>query len=123
VATTAAPRTSAPALTWEIDDGIAVVTIDLKGQPVNVISQAVKDEFNACFAALKDDARVKGVAFLSGKPDNFISGADIEEFVRLGSAAEAERLSAEGQEMLDRVARLPKPVAAGIHGSCLGGGF
>jgi 3-hydroxyacyl-CoA dehydrogenase/enoyl-CoA hydratase/3-hydroxybutyryl-CoA epimerase len=25
--------------------------------------------------------------------------------------------------MLDRVARFPKPVAVGIHGACLGGGF
>ena len=123
MATTAAPPSSAPALTWEVNDGIAVVVIDAKGQPVNVISQSVKDEFLACFAVLADDPSVKGVAFMSGKPDNFIAGADIEEFVRLSSAAEAERLSAEGQEMLDRVARFPKPVAVGIHGSCLGGGF
>ena len=114
---------AAPALTWEIDNGVAIVVIDLKGQPVNVISQSVKDEFLACFAALADDTRVRAVAFMSGKADNFIAGADIEEFVRLGSAAEAERLAAEGQEMLDRVARFPKPVVVGIHGSCLGGGL
>src|SRR5204862_173002 len=28
-----------------------------------------------------------------------------------------------GQEMLDRVARFSKPIAVGIHGACLGGGF
>lgn len=123
MATIAPPARVAPAVTWEISDGIAVVVLDLKGHPVNVISRAVKDEFIACFAALADDARVKGVAFLSGKPDNFIAGADIEEFVRLSSAAEAERLAAEGQEMLDRVARFAKPVVAGIHGGCLGGGL
>lgn len=117
------PSRSAPAVTWDITDGIAVVVLDLKGQPVNVISRAIKDEFIACFAALADDARVRAVAFLSGKADNFIAGADIEEFVTLGSAAEAERLAAEGQEMLERVARFPKPIAVGIHGACLGGGF
>src|SRR5207245_8891613 len=47
----------------------------------------------------------------------------IEEFVTRSSAAEAERLSADGQERLGRVARLPKPVAVGIHGACLGGGL
>src|SRR2546430_15083253 len=41
----------------------------------------------------------------------------------LSSAAEAERLSADGQDMLDRIARFPKPIAVGIHGACLGGGF
>ena len=43
--------------------------------------------------------------------------------MQLGSQSEAERLSADGQDMLDRVARLAKPVAVGIHGACLGGGF
>src|SRR3989475_3193789 len=33
------------------------------------------------------------------------------------------RLAAEGQEMMDRIARFPKPVAVGIHGACLGGGL
>ncbi|HEY6090426.1 MAG TPA: fatty acid oxidation complex subunit alpha FadJ [Gemmatimonadales bacterium] len=123
MATLAAPRSATPAVTWDIDDGIATVVLDLKGQPVNVISRAVKDEFLACFAALADDSRVRAVAFFSGKQDNFIAGADIEEFVQLGSAAEAERLSADGQEMLERIARFPKPIAVGIHGACLGGGF
>jgi 3-hydroxyacyl-CoA dehydrogenase / enoyl-CoA hydratase / 3-hydroxybutyryl-CoA epimerase len=114
---------SGPALTWEVRDGIAVVVLDSKDHPVNTISRAVKDEVVACFEALGGDTTVRAVAFFSGKADNFIAGADIEEFVQLSSAAEAERLSAEGQEMLDRVARFPKPVAAGIHGACLGGGF
>src|SRR5438094_2378234 len=122
IAPSPAART-APALTWDVADGIATVVLDLKSQPVNVISRAVKDEFIACFAALGDDPSVKAVAFFSGKTDNFIAGADIEEFVTISSAAEAERLSADGQDMLDRVARFPKPVAVGIHGSCLGGGF
>ena len=123
MATIAPPTHSAPAVTWDITDGIAVVVLDLKDHPVNVISRGVKDEFLACFAALADDPHVRGVAFLSGKPENFIAGADIEEFVRLGSAAEAERLAADGQELLERVARFPKPVVAGIHGGCLGGGL
>ena len=112
-----------PALTWEVQDGIAVVVLDCRDKPVNTISRAVKDEFRACFETLGKDASVQAVAFFSGKAENFIAGADIEEFVRLTSAAEAERLSADGQEMLEQVARFPKPVAAGIHGACLGGGF
>jgi 3-hydroxyacyl-CoA dehydrogenase / enoyl-CoA hydratase / 3-hydroxybutyryl-CoA epimerase len=123
MATIAPPARTAPAVTWSIAEGIATVVLDLKSQPVNVISRAVKDEFLACFAALADDPSVKALAFFSGKADNFIAGADIEEFLTLTSAAEAERLSADGQDMLDRVARFPKPIAVGIHGACLGGGF
>ena len=48
-----APARAAPALTWDIADGIATVVLDLKDHPVNVLSRAVKDEFIACFAALE----------------------------------------------------------------------
>src|SRR3989441_6559908 len=92
------------------------VTFDLAGEPVNKISRAVKQDVLATFEALERDAAVQAVAFFSGKPENFIAGADIEEFVALTSAAEAERLSADGQDLLERVARFPKPVAVGIHG-------
>jgi 3-hydroxyacyl-CoA dehydrogenase/enoyl-CoA hydratase/3-hydroxybutyryl-CoA epimerase len=111
------------ALRWEVRDGIAVVTLDKAGAPVNVISQSVKDEVYAMLTALERDARVRAVAFFSGKTDNFIAGADIEEFVKLQTAAEAEQLSRDGQAMLDRVAAFPKPIAVGIHGACLGGGL
>jgi 3-hydroxyacyl-CoA dehydrogenase / enoyl-CoA hydratase / 3-hydroxybutyryl-CoA epimerase len=112
------------ALTWELaDQGVAVVTFDLKGESVNKISAAVKQDVLATFEALERDAAVRAVAFFSGKPDSFIAGADIEEFVKLTTAAEAERLSAEGQELLDRLARFTKPIAVGIHGACLGGGL
>ena len=112
-----------PSITWDVHDGIAVVTLDKTDSPVNVISQSVKDEVYALLTALERDARVRAVAFFSGKPDNFIAGADIEEFVKLKSGAEAEQLSRDGQSMLDRVAAFPRPIAVGIHGSCLGGGL
>ncbi|HEX4601558.1 MAG TPA: fatty acid oxidation complex subunit alpha FadJ [Gemmatimonadales bacterium] len=111
------------ALTWELVDGTAVVSLDLKGEPVNKISRAVKQDLLATLESLERDGTVKAVAVFSGKPDTFIAGADIEEFVQLTSAAEAERLAAEGQELLERVARFPKPIAVGIHGACLGGGL
>lgn len=111
------------AITWDVRDGVAVVTLNKADSPVNVISQSVKDEVYAMLIALERDARVRAVAFFSGKADNFIAGADIEEFVKLQSAAEAEQMSRDGQAMLDRVAAFPKPIAVGIHGSCLGGGL
>src|SRR5207249_6543076 len=89
------------------------------GEPVNKISRAVKNDFLGTFESLERERAVQAVAFFSGKPDNFIAGADIEEFVALTTAAEAERLVADGQELLERVARFPKPVAVGIHGACL----
>jgi 3-hydroxyacyl-CoA dehydrogenase/enoyl-CoA hydratase/3-hydroxybutyryl-CoA epimerase len=110
-------------LTWSLEDGIAVVVLDVPKAPVNTISRPVMEEVNRLFETLAHDPRIRAVAFFSGKEENFIAGADIEEFVKLKSAAEAERMAAEGQEMLDRVAAFPRPVVVGIHGACVGGGF
>jgi 3-hydroxyacyl-CoA dehydrogenase/enoyl-CoA hydratase/3-hydroxybutyryl-CoA epimerase len=109
--------------TTEVRDGIAVVTFDLPGEPVNKLNAAVKVEFEALLIRIRDDAEIRAVVLISGKPDTFIAGADIEEFTALTTQAEAERLSFEGQEMVSRVETLPKPVVAAIHGACLGGGL
>ncbi len=111
------------AFTTELQDSIATVTFDLPGEPVNKLTAAVKVEFEALLIRLRDDAEIKGVVLISGKPDTFVAGADIEEFTALTTQPEAERLSFEGQEMVNRVETLPKPVVAAIHGACLGGGL
>lgn len=105
------------------EDGVAVVTMDLPGQPVNKLNAAGKAEFREVFAALADDGNVKAIVFFSGKPDTFIAGADIEEFTQVRSREEAEALSRDGQAMLNEIAGLAKPVVAAIHGACLGGGL
>ncbi len=106
-----------------IDDGIAIVTFDTPGEPVNIISRAVKDEFLALFDHLDADPSVRAAVLVSGKPDSFIAGADIEEFLEWSLAAQAEAVSREGHTILDRLERLRTPVVAAIHGACLGGGL
>jgi 3-hydroxyacyl-CoA dehydrogenase / enoyl-CoA hydratase / 3-hydroxybutyryl-CoA epimerase len=111
------------ALSTVVEQGIAIVTFDLPGEPVNKLSDAVKVELEALLIRLRDDAAIRAAVLLSGKPDSFIAGADIEEFTALTTETAAERLSFEGQEMVSRVETLPKPVVAAIHGACLGGGL
>ena len=111
------------AFTVATDNGIAVVTIDLPGEPVNKLNAAVSDEFKALLDRLATDGGVRAVVLISGKPDTFIAGADIEEFVRLRTQVDAEALSRDGQATMNRVADFPKPIIAAINGACLGGGF
>ena len=111
------------AFTTVVENGIAVVTFDLPGEPVNKLSGAVKVEFEALLIGIRDDPAIRAAVLISGKPDNFIAGADIEEFTALTTESAAERLSFEGQEMVSRVETLPTPVVAAIHGACLGGGL
>ena len=112
-----------PALTLEHVDGIAVVTIDLPGEPVNKVTAGLRAEFASMFAQLEGDRTVKGVVLASGKSDTWLAGADIDEFLTLKSAADAEALSRGGQALLDRLESLSVPVVAAIHGACLGGGL
>jgi 3-hydroxyacyl-CoA dehydrogenase/enoyl-CoA hydratase/3-hydroxybutyryl-CoA epimerase len=112
-----------PALSVEVTDGIAVITFDLPNESVNKLSRAVKDEFVALVSRLERDTAVRGAVFISGKPDVWIAGADIEEFLQLKTASDAERLSRDGQMLLDSLERLRVPIIAAIHGACLGGGL
>jgi 3-hydroxyacyl-CoA dehydrogenase / enoyl-CoA hydratase / 3-hydroxybutyryl-CoA epimerase len=107
----------------EVQDGIAVITFDLPGSPVNIFTAAVREAFPGVLQRVEADASVRAVVLLSGKPDTFIAGADAEELGRIGSAREAEALSKGGHALLARVERSRAPVVAAIHGACLGGGL
>ncbi len=111
------------ALTIARRGATAVLTLDLPGEPVNKLNAQVKQEFEAALDQLRQDAGVQAVVIISGKPDSFIAGADIEEFTRLSTREEFTRLSADGQAMLQRLDDFPKPVVCAIHGACLGGGL
>jgi 3-hydroxyacyl-CoA dehydrogenase/enoyl-CoA hydratase/3-hydroxybutyryl-CoA epimerase len=104
-------------------DGIARLVLDLPGEPVNKLSKTVRDELESILPELAKDSDVRAVVLLSGKPDNFIAGADIDEFVALESPEEALSLVQTGQELVNRFADIGKPVVAAIHGPCLGGGL
>jgi 3-hydroxyacyl-CoA dehydrogenase / enoyl-CoA hydratase / 3-hydroxybutyryl-CoA epimerase len=112
-----------PALSVEVTDGIAIITFDLPNESVNKLNRAVKDEFVALVSRLERDTAVQAAVFISGKPDVWIAGADIEEFLALKTATDAERLSRDGQMLLDSVEHLRIPIIAAIHGACLGGGL
>ena len=109
------------ALSTEVVDGVAVITIDLSNEPVNKFNRAVKEEFVALFDRLERDLNIRAAVLLSGKKDSWIAGADIEEFLELKTAADAERMSHEGQLLLDSIERMRTPMVCAIHGACLGG--
>ncbi len=111
------------AINLRIDSGIAWIEIDLPGEPINKISTAVGHELDAAFDSVAADSSLKAAIIISRKPGCFIAGADIEEFVRLQAKEEAEELSRNGQQLMNRIAGCRIPVVAAINGSCLGGGF
>lgn len=107
----------------EILDDVLVVTVDRPGATLNTLSASLIGEFEGMLLRVNEDTLIKAVLLISGKADSFIAGADIEQFLEITSAAEAERTSRMGQDLLDRLEKLRAPVVAAIHGACLGGGL
>ncbi len=105
------------------DDGIAVLTLDLPDERMNVLRADLLDALSALLGDLAPDAAVQGIVIASGKPDSFIAGADVRLIADCQSASEATHLASELQRVFDDLEAFPKPVVAAIHGTCLGGGL
>jgi len=105
------------------EDGVLVLTLDVPGEKLNTLAKGMISELDEIFAVIEADAAVQAVVIISGKPDNFMAGADIKDFTAIRSALEGETLSRSGQAVLDRLQAVRVPVVAAIHGTCLGGGL
>ena len=104
------------------DDGVFVVSLDVPGEKLNVLSLGLLDEFEAVFKTIDADAKARGVVIISGKPEGFIAGADIRQFVAVTTAQEAIALAGKGHDLLNRIESSKIPFVAAINGICLGGG-
>ncbi|HKN03366.1 MAG TPA: fatty acid oxidation complex subunit alpha FadJ, partial [Buttiauxella sp.] len=104
-------------------DNIAVVTIDVPGEKMNTLKASFGPEVHNIIKQVRDNTALQGLIFISGKPDNFIAGADINMIASCQTALEAQNLAHQGQQIMAEIAALPIPVVAAIHGACLGGGL
>ena len=109
-------------LSMALVDGVAVVTYDQPGAPVNTLNSRVGPSMQALLAQVASDPAITAMVLCSGKADCWIAGADIEELGGVATAAQGEALARGGQALLDQLAALRKPVVAAIHGVALGAG-
>ncbi len=116
-ATTAALRLAN--VLYEKKDAIAYVTVN-RPKVLNALNTPTWKDLRTVFEDARDDAAVRGV-ILTGTGKAFIAGADIGELAQL-TAFEAEQSSRFGQEVLDLIENLGKPVVAAVNGFALGGG-
>ena len=99
---------------------IAYVTLN-RPKVLNALNKRTWEDLKAAFEDAQDDAAVRGVILTGAGDKAFIAGADISEIAQI-SAVEAEESSAFGQEVLDLIENLGKPVIAAVNGFALGGG-
>ena len=104
-------------------DGVAVVTYDIPGAPVNTLNESFAADFERVFGQVASDPKIKAAILVSGKADTWIAGADIEMLQTLTTAAEAEAMVRAGHRAILKIVDSPKPVVAAVHGAALGGGF
>jgi enoyl-CoA hydratase/carnithine racemase len=99
---------------------IAYVTLN-RPKVLNALNQKTWQELRKAFEDARDDAAVRGVILTGAGDKAFIAGADISELAHV-TAVEAEKSSSYGQEVLNLVENLGKPVIAAVNGFALGGG-
>lgn len=105
---------------YEKKGAIAYVTIN-RPKVLNALNQKTWENLRAAFEDIRDDIAIRG-AILTGAGDKaFIAGADIGELATI-TAVEAKKSSSYGQEVLNLVENLGKPVIAAVNGFALGGG-
>ncbi|HEX4619828.1 MAG TPA: 3-hydroxyacyl-CoA dehydrogenase NAD-binding domain-containing protein, partial [Steroidobacteraceae bacterium] len=103
-------------------EGIAWLTLDKPGSSANVLSGGVLTELDAVLAALEQEPP-RALVVISAKKSGFVAGADIREFTGITDADSGYVLIHRGQQVLNRLAALPFPSVAAIHGFALGGGL
>jgi len=111
---------------WKTDlrpDGVLVLSFDRDGEDgsVNTFGQDVLIELGTLLERILLEPP-KAMVLRSAKAKGFIAGADIrefEEFDRKGTIGDSIR---RGQTLFQRIADLPFPTVAAIHGFCMGGG-
>lgn len=105
-------------------NAIALLTFDTPDKKVNTLGEAILSELATIVSDLESDDGIRGLILQSGKPGQFIAGADLNELGSLIKATKEqikEKLEA-GHALFDRVSQLPFPTVALIDGNCMGGG-
>ncbi|MFJ8194063.1 enoyl-CoA hydratase/isomerase family protein [Streptomyces sp. NPDC096094] len=102
----------------ELQDGLAVVTID-RPHARNALDLDTMGELEKAL----DAAEGASALAVTGAGDRaFVSGGDLKELSRLRTESEASGMALRMRALCDRIAAFPGPVLAALNGHALGGG-
>ena len=100
------------AVHYELNKSLGIIRID--NPPVNALSQAVRAGILDALEQARSDSSQMLLVLCAGR--TFIAGADITEF---GQTPQPPSLP----DVFAALENFPKPVAAALHGTALGGGL
>ena len=102
----------------EIDDGLAVITID-RPHARNAISLETMGQLDE---ALDGAVGARALVVKGAGDKAFVSGGDLKELSALRTEADAAAMARRMRDVCDRIAAFPGPVLAALNGHALGGG-
>jgi enoyl-CoA hydratase/carnithine racemase len=117
---TTASELSLANVLYEKKTDVAYVTVN-RPKVLNALNTPTWKDLRTAFEDARDDATVRGVILTGAGNKAFIAGADIGELAQ-ATGFDAEQSSRFGQEVLDLIENLGKPVIAAVNGFALGGG-
>jgi 3-hydroxyacyl-CoA dehydrogenase/enoyl-CoA hydratase/3-hydroxybutyryl-CoA epimerase len=110
---------------YELAGGIATLTFDEPGSPVNTMCLQWQEDLTAAVQqVLEDQEQIRGIVLASAK-STFFAGADLKGTMRL-KPEDAPRVFREVEQCKKNfrtLETLGKPVVACLNGSALGGGW
>jgi 3-hydroxyacyl-CoA dehydrogenase/enoyl-CoA hydratase/3-hydroxybutyryl-CoA epimerase len=110
---------------WSLEfdaDRVAWLVCDMPGTSTNVLSAGVLRELAVQIGTIAAN-NAAGVVVRSAKPNGFVAGADIKEFLKIESPEQGYELVRAGQAVLQSLSSLPCPSVAALNGFVLGGGL
>ncbi|MGV3493291.1 MAG: 3-hydroxyacyl-CoA dehydrogenase NAD-binding domain-containing protein [Ramlibacter sp.] len=110
---------------YQLSDGIATITFDEPGSPVNTMCQAWQEDLSAAVQqVLRDKDAIRGIVLASAK-STFFAGADLKGTMRLKpeDAPAVFREIEQVKKNFRTLETLGKPVVACLNGAALGGGW
>ncbi|MFK7949222.1 MAG: enoyl-CoA hydratase-related protein [Saprospiraceae bacterium] len=104
-----------------LENRILIITIN-RPKALNALNYQVFSDLDDVFTNYAPSIEnLIGVIITGSGEKSFVAGADIKEFTKL-DANGAEKLSARGQRIFDRIENFNRPVIAAVNGFSLGGG-
>ena len=102
-------------------ENIAVVTIR-RPNALNALNTPIMSQLREIFSSIKEEDKIKGAVLTGFGIKAFVSGADIREIMSKKTPEELEAYALKGQEVLNFIENMGKPVVCAMNGLAFGGG-